>query len=76
MTTKNPEIAKRAAYALLEREAQTGITTRDQLEDMDLHRSTFHAWQQLGRTPSGDVLRRMALAGYDVLYILTGRRTA
>lgn len=71
----DPAIGKRAAVELLEREALTGISTRRQLERMGLDRRTLYAWGNLGATPSGDALAGMANAGYDVIYILTGRRT-
>jgi len=70
------QIGRRAASALLEREAQTGVSTRRQLEKMGLDRRTLWAWGTLGHVPSGDALARMAEVGYDVMYILTGRRSA
>lgn len=63
----------RAAFVLMEREARTGRRTCEQVRDLGLERKTFYLWQH-GATPSGAVLQRMAFAGYDVMYILTGRR--
>ena len=69
------EIGKRAAAVLLEREAQTGIPTSRQLKDMGLNRQFLYQWGNKGNTPGGYALSLMAHEGYDVMYILTGRRT-
>lgn len=72
----DPNIGRRAANVLLEREAQTGITTRQQLERMGLDRKMLYRWGTRENVPSGDALACLANAGYDVVYILTGRRAA
>lgn len=69
------DIAKRAAAVLLEREAQTGVSTRQQLEGMGMSRQALYQWGHASQLPGGDALSRMAHAGYDVMYVLTGRRT-
>ena len=68
-------IGKRTAQLLIEREAQTGVPARKQLENMGMRPRNLSAWQSEGRNPGGYALSQMALAGYDVMYILTGRRT-
>ena len=46
----------------------------DVLDEVDLTRTSLWQYKTGKYVPSGVVLRRMALAGYDVLYILTGER--
>ena len=69
------QIGERAAMELLEIEARSGVRTSEQIKALGLDRKVLYEWQH-GATPSGAALQRMALAGYDVMYILTGRRTA
>ena len=68
------DVGRRAAQLLLEKEAKAGMTTEAQLERMGLDRKTLYSWSA-GHTPSGRALQVLALAGYDVVYILTGRKT-
>lgn len=42
--------------------------------EIDITRATLGNYKKRKSIPSGSVLRRMALAGYDVIYILTGER--
>ena len=42
--------------------------------DRELSRASLYQWRRGATLPSTKVLRRMALAGYDVHYILTGER--
>ncbi len=44
------------------------------LEELDMTRPYLWQYGKKKRIPSGKVLRRMALAGYNINYILTGER--
>lgn len=46
-----------------------------QLRDMGLGKNLSYAWANGICSPSSKALRAMALAGYDVMYILTGKRS-
>lgn len=46
-----------------------------QLREMGLGKNNSYAWANGVSAPSAKVLRKMALAGYDVMYILTGVRS-
>lgn len=50
----------------------TGSVTRE-MHRLGLHRNKAYDWAA-GKVPSGRALQAMALAGHDVIYILTGRR--
>lgn len=47
-----------------------------QLRKLGISKNTFFAWESGETTPSLYTLQAMALHGYDVLYILIGRRGA
>ena len=51
--------------------ARGGIT--QEMRRLGLHRNKAYEWAA-GKVPGGRALQAMAYAGYDVLYILTGRR--
>ena len=42
---------------------------------LGVHRNKAYEWAG-GKVPGGRTLQAMAMAGYDVIYILTGRRSA
>lgn len=46
----------------------------DVLDEIDITRQSLHHYKKRKSIPSGAVLRKMALAGYDVHYLLTGER--
>lgn len=46
----------------------------DVLYEIELTRASLWQYTKGKYVPSGQVLRRMALAGYDTHYILTGER--
>ena len=64
-------IGKRAAKEIYNRIDQEH-SLNDVLDEINLTRASLCYWQNNGHVPSGKTLRRMALAGYDVHYILTG----
>ena len=45
----------------------------NEMQRLGLHRNKAYDWAN-GKVPSGRALQAMALAGHNVLYILTGRR--
>ena len=51
--------------------ARGGVT--QEMLRLGMHRNKAYEWAA-GKVPSGRALQAMALAGYDVIYILTGRR--
>ncbi len=64
-------IGERAAKAIKRRVRWGEIGT--ELKKLDIQTSTFNSWM-IGRTnPSAYYLKQMALAGYDVYWILTGK---
>ena len=65
------EMGLRAAELMLAVEKPVS----DQLRDMGLGKNLFYGWSEGVCAPSARVLRAMALAGYDVMYILTGKRS-
>jgi hypothetical protein len=74
----NPVYGKRAAE--LVRQAYQmdngGMTFNDWLEDQGLRYANYYLWWQGYTAPSVEVLARMAELGYDVMYVLTGKRRA
>jgi transcriptional regulator with XRE-family HTH domain len=42
--------------------------------EIELSRASLYQYRRGNVVPSAKILRRMALAGYDVIYILTGER--
>ena len=65
-------IGERAAWAILEMAEQRNVTTEAECERLGTTRKTFGDWQKRGLSPSAYYLQQMALAGYDVVWILTG----
>jgi hypothetical protein len=47
----------------------------DLADEIDCSSALFWYWRRRKHIPSGKILRNMALAGYDVYYILTGEKT-
>lgn len=65
-------IGKRAAMAIRERATRNGTTTSHEQRVLNLTRKTFHSWDRSENDPQAYFLQQMALAGYDVIWILTG----
>lgn len=65
------EMGRRAQELLL----KVDKPVYQQLLDMGLGKNNNYAWANGVSAPSAKVLRKMALAGYDVMYILTGERS-
>lgn len=67
------EIGLRAAKEIYNRQ-DYDHSIDDLLDEIELTQSSLWQYKTSKFAPSGPVLRRMALAGYDVIYILTGER--
>lgn len=67
------EIGLRAAKEIYNRQ-DFYHSIEDVLDEIELTRTSLCQYKNCKCSPSGVVLRRMALAGYDVNYILTGER--
>lgn len=65
-------IGKRAAYAIREAAEDRNVTIESECERLGTTRKTLGDWQKRGLSPSAYYLQQMALAGYDVIWILTG----
>lgn len=65
------EIGKRAAEEILKR----GGSVLDEMRELGLGRKSFYAWSSGECCPDARALQAMAQGGYDVVYILTGRKT-
>lgn len=65
-------IGKRAAQAIRERAKQNGTKLEEESLKVDVSRKVMNDWEIRNRNPSSYFLQQMALAGYDVIWILTG----
>lgn len=66
-------IGQRAAKAIRDRAKESGKLLEEELLDVDVSRRVLCAWENYNRNPQAYFLQQMALAGYDVYWILTGR---
>lgn len=66
------KVNKRAVAAIEERAKQNGVRASKEYKKLDISYNVWHSWKHKGFQPSSYFLRQMALAGYDVMYILTG----
>ena len=66
------KIGLRAVEAIEERAKKNGTRASKERQKLDVAASVYHAWKRRRFSPSAYYLRNMALAGYDVTYILTG----
>ena len=67
------DIGPRAAACVRERVGKHGDLNK-QMARIGLERKAITSWENGGVIPSVYTLQRMAYAGYDVHYILTGLR--
>lgn len=72
-------IGERAAKAI-QQQAMKGtsanrrtIKVKDELDRLDIPQENFYHWKKGESNPSAYYLQQMALAGYDVIWILTGK---
>lgn len=74
MPPGSEDIGYRAAGELLRMCSEEEITIAAEMENIGIDTQQYYRYRH-GGTPSAPVLARMAEAGYDVMYILTGRRS-
>jgi hypothetical protein len=60
------------ALALEKRADENGITYKQECENLSIPYDTFRDWRKRSKFPSSYYLRRLALADYDIVWILTG----
>lgn len=65
-------IGKRAAEAIRQTAIQNETSYIFELDCLEMKRETLYQWEHGISDPRAQTLANMALAGYDVLYILTG----
>ena len=67
-------IGNRAYQAIKERAEQNGRHILDQAEEVFVSKRVLWAWQHGQYDPRAYFLQELAKAGYDVIWILTGKR--
>ena len=65
-------IGERAALAIEAMAKKNGTTIEEECHNIGATRKAKHDWERHGRNPQAYFLQQMALAGYDVIWILTG----
>ena len=65
-------VGQRASQAIKERVNYGKV--KPELDRLFIPTSTFYAWELYQRDPQAYYLKQMALAGYDIFWILTGQR--
>lgn len=68
-------VGERAAYAIRQHCAQNGIRISAEKKKLDINSCTLFHWEHGEHAPTSYFLRKMALAGYDVMWILTGEES-
>lgn len=66
-------IGKRAAQAIRERSKKNRTKLEEESMKVYVSRKVINDWEIHNRNPSAFFLQQMALAGYDVFWILTGQ---
>ena len=66
-------IGKRAAQAIRKRSKENGTKLEEESMKVYVSRKVMNDWEVRNRNPSAFFLQQMALAGYDVFWILTGQ---
>lgn len=75
MKTRNEnasEIGGRAYEVIKERSEKNGTKLGYEYRKIYVSGEAVYGWLNKGCNPSAGVLQQMALAGYDVYYVLTG----
>jgi hypothetical protein len=68
-------IGERAAHLIRVRATMKGISIDQECERIGANRKVYRDWRKCGRNPTSYFLQQMALAGYDVIWILTGKES-
>ena len=74
MPEKEITIGQRAVKAIDKKAEEYGITAMLECAQMGIDMGTYRGWKNSRYEPSAFFLKQMALAGYDVFWILTGRK--
>ena len=67
-------IGNRAVIAIKDRANKNGISLHQEAKKIGIDARSTTLWSQNGN-PSAYYLQQMALAGYDVIWILTGKES-
>jgi hypothetical protein len=65
-------IGERAVLAIREMAKKRNVCVDNECTRLGMSRKNLSDWQKRGLCPSAHFLQQMALAGYDVIWILTG----
>lgn len=65
-------IGERAAKAIRDHAKAKGIPIYVECENIGTNRKVYNGWNRNGLNPNAYFLQQMALAGYDIMWILTG----
>lgn len=68
-------ICERAVAAVDERIKENNSCIKAEMANIKMGYQCYHNWKRYTAAPGAFVLSKMAANGYDVLYILTGKRT-
>lgn len=66
-------VGERAAHLIRVKATMKGIPICKELESIDANRKIYRDWDKCKWNPTSYFLQQMALAGYDVYWILTGK---
>ena len=66
------DVSKRAAAAIDERAKRSEKRLEQERARLGISKQLYRNWKSGRNVPSGYFLQQMAMAGYDVHYILTG----
>lgn len=67
-------IGQRAAMAIRNRAKEKRTLLETELANVDVSRKVLCDWENYNRNPQAYFLQQMALAGYDIYWILTGEK--
>lgn len=71
----NPEyISERVVCEIIRRTGNDRKKQKEELENLGASRRNYHNWKEHLNEPQSYFIAKMAKAGYDVYYILTGVR--
>ena len=66
-------IGERAAHLIRVKATMKGISIEEECANIGASRKVYRDWKKMGRNPTAYFFQQMALAGYDVIWILTGK---
>ena len=68
------EIAKRAAAEIRRTAQENDLSYQAEFDIVGVSRNCLYEWEHSYSEPTAKKLAGLALAGYDIYYILTGQR--